>query len=132
MEGLGVAANAIAVIDVSIKVASLWIQYAKDVKNAAASIERLKKEVISLEGVTKAVQALLDSPNGAKIEKSQRLRDDVDKSLMQLKLLELKVTPRTSRKVMSRMGLHALKWPMQPWEMITRKVRFGSKFLQNT
>ncbi|KAH7112411.1 hypothetical protein EDB81DRAFT_670836 [Dactylonectria macrodidyma] len=117
MEVLGVAANVIAVVDLSIKVASLCVQYAKDVKNAAADIERLKKEVNNLKGVSEAVQELLDSPNGAKLEKSQRLKDDLDNGLSQLKSLKLRLTPRTSHKAMSRIGLHALKWPFQSKEV---------------
>ncbi|KAI5465095.1 hypothetical protein BGZ63DRAFT_412496 [Mariannaea sp. PMI_226] len=134
MEGLGVAASVIAVVDISIKVASLCVQYAKDVKNAAASIERLQKEVISLKGVADAIQALLSSPNGLKLEKSQRLKDDLDKSLGQLKSLERRLSPRTSRKAMSRMGLHALKWPFQSKEMddLVERLRRHAETINRT
>ncbi|KAF7535511.1 hypothetical protein G7Z17_g13194 [Cylindrodendrum hubeiense] len=117
MEVLGVAANVIAVVDISIKVASLCVQYARDVKNAAADIERLKNEVTNLKGVTEAVQELLNNPNSAKLEKSQRLEKNLDDSRCLLERLELRLTPRTSRKAMSKIGLRALKWPFQRKEV---------------
>ncbi|KAH6995447.1 hypothetical protein BKA56DRAFT_650369, partial [Ilyonectria sp. MPI-CAGE-AT-0026] len=117
MEALGVAANVIAVVDISIKVASLCVQYARDVKNAAADIERLKNEVTNLKGVTEAVQELLNNPNSAKLDKLQRLENDLDHSRVLLQTLELRLTPRTSRKAMSKLGLRALKWPFQRKEV---------------
>jgi hypothetical protein len=42
LEGLGLAANVIAVIDLSAKVISWCYQYSKDVKNARADIEQLQ------------------------------------------------------------------------------------------
>ncbi|KAL6406380.1 vegetative incompatibility protein HET-E-1 [Ilyonectria robusta] len=113
MEGLGVAVNVITVVELSVKVASLCLQYAKDVKNAAADIERLQKEVTNLHKVSKEVQSLVKSPNGAKLERSQSLDNALKDSLSQLESLEQRLKPRTSRKAMSRIGIRALKWPFQ-------------------
>ncbi|KAH7122204.1 hypothetical protein B0J13DRAFT_612415 [Dactylonectria estremocensis] len=117
MEAVGVAANVIAVVDISIKVASLCVQYAKDVKNAAADIERLKNEVANLEGVAKAVQKLLNNSNSAKLNESQELKNNLDDTRSRLETLHLRLTPRTSRKAMSKIGLRALKWPFQSKEV---------------
>ncbi|KAH7125043.1 hypothetical protein B0J13DRAFT_511355, partial [Dactylonectria estremocensis] len=117
MEVLGVAANVIAVVDISIKVASLCVQYARDVKNAAADIERLKNEVTNLKGVTETVQGLLNNPNSANLDKSQTLEKNLDGSRCLLQRLELRLTPQTSRKAMSKIGLRALKWPFQRKEV---------------
>ncbi|KAH6970500.1 hypothetical protein BKA56DRAFT_529716, partial [Ilyonectria sp. MPI-CAGE-AT-0026] len=117
MEGLGVASNVIAVADLSMKVASLCIQYAKDAKNAASDIERLNNEVANLQNVAKNVQELLNSLNGAKLEKSQRLRDDLKNSASQLETLKKKLEPSTGRKGMRKMGLRSLKWPFQSKEV---------------
>ncbi|KAH7114714.1 hypothetical protein B0J13DRAFT_408670, partial [Dactylonectria estremocensis] len=116
-EVLGVAANVIAVVDISIKVASLCVQYARDVKNAAADIERLKNEVTNLKGVTETVQGLLNNPNSANLDKSQTLEKNLDDSRCLLQRLELRLTPQTSRKAMSKIGLRALKWPFQRKEV---------------
>ncbi|KAH6988809.1 hypothetical protein BKA56DRAFT_245826 [Ilyonectria sp. MPI-CAGE-AT-0026] len=117
MEVLGIAANVIAVVDISIKVASLCVQYARDVKMAAADIERLKIEVTNLQRVTEAVQGLLNNPSSAKLDESQRLENNLNHSRLLLETLELRLTPRTSRKAMSKIGLRALKWPFQRKEV---------------
>ncbi|KAH8736502.1 hypothetical protein BGZ61DRAFT_411264, partial [Ilyonectria robusta] len=111
MEGLGVVANVIAVVDLSVKVASLCLQYAKDVRNAAADIERLHKEVTNLRRTSQDVQSLLKSPNGKKLEKSRNLDDALGRSLLRLAELKERLKPSTTYKAMSRIGLRALKWP---------------------
>ncbi|KAF7548859.1 hypothetical protein G7Z17_g6795 [Cylindrodendrum hubeiense] len=113
MEVIGVAANAIAVVDLSVKVAAVCLQYAKDVKNAAADINRLRTEVAGLEKASKDVQQLLASPNGAKLEKSQSLESTLKESRLQLEKLDQRLKPKTPHKAMSRIGLRALKWPFQ-------------------
>jgi hypothetical protein len=57
----------------SVKVASLCLQYANDVKKAMADIERLHKEVTNLQNVAKEVQGLLSILDGAKLERSQSM-----------------------------------------------------------
>lgn len=111
MEGLGVVANVIAVVDLSVKVASLCLQYAKDVRNAAADIERLHKEVTNLRRTSQDVQSLLKSPNGKKLEKSRNLDDALGRSLLRLAELKERLKPSTTYKAMSRIGFRALKWP---------------------
>jgi hypothetical protein len=128
MEILGVAANVIAVVDLSAKISSLWVQYGREVKNAAADIERLRKEIASLQGVTKAVQDLLNGPDGKKLDKSQ-LETYLNECVLLLKILELKLTPRTARKLRGKMGFTTLKWPFQSKE-VDDLVRQFSKFVQ--
>ncbi|KAL6409952.1 Vegetative incompatibility protein HET-E-1 [Ilyonectria robusta] len=113
MEGLGVAANAIAVVDLSVKVGSLCLQYAKDVKNAAADIDLLHEEVTNLQRVTKQVQGLLEGPNRAKLENSQSLDDALKRSRSHLEGLEQRIKPEPARKAMRKLGLRAFKWPFQ-------------------
>lgn len=113
MEGLGVAANVIAVIDLTVKVASLCLQYAKDVKNAADDIHRLHEEVTNLERVTKQVEGLLKGPNGMKLQNSQILDDALKRSRSHLEELDQKLKTNPGRKAMRRIGLRAFKWPFQ-------------------
>ncbi|CAG9939393.1 unnamed protein product [Clonostachys rosea f. rosea IK726] len=128
MEMLGVAANVIAVVDLSAKISSLCVQYGREVKNAAADIERLRKEIASLQGVTKAVHDLLNGPDGKKLDKSQ-LETYLNECVLLLKNLELKLTPRTARKLIGKMGFTTLKWPFQSKE-VDDLVRQFSKFVQ--
>jgi hypothetical protein len=55
MDGLGVAANAIAVVELSTKIASLCVQYSLAVKHAKADIEHLGEEVNSVTELLRGV-----------------------------------------------------------------------------
>ena len=73
MEGLGVAANIIALVDLCAKVALFCYQYSLAVKDAKNDITRLQGEVKSLRDVLGEVQQLLDGPDSAKLSASQKL-----------------------------------------------------------
>ncbi|KAM5345913.1 hypothetical protein ACJ41O_011774 [Fusarium nematophilum] len=113
MEALGVAANAIAVVDLSFKVISVCSEYAKDVKNAKADIEELLEEVDQLRTVAKHVQGLLKSPKGAELRASGDLDKVLQTSRGLLTELEAKLQPKPGRKTMSLIGIRALRWPFQ-------------------
>lgn len=113
MEGLGVAASVIAVVELSAKVASLCFQYSKDVKKAKDDIERLCGEVINLENAATSVHQLLSGPNSAKLKASQQLVIAIRDSQSQLQRLRENLRPKTTRQAISRLGLRALKWPFQ-------------------
>ncbi|KAH8747606.1 hypothetical protein F5883DRAFT_509598 [Diaporthe sp. PMI_573] len=73
MEGLGVAASVIAVVELSAKIASICSQYIKDVKNAENDVRRLLQEVNSLGAIAGYINRLLRGPNAARLESSQKL-----------------------------------------------------------
>ncbi|KAK4182235.1 hypothetical protein QBC35DRAFT_351642, partial [Podospora australis] len=62
MDGVWAAASIIAVIELSVKGASLYIQYSSAVKNAEPDIERLQGELQGLETTLQGAQELLESP----------------------------------------------------------------------
>lgn len=134
MEVIGVAANVIAVVDLSVKVASLCLQYAKDVKNAAADIERLREEVTNLQKVSEQVRDLLDGPNGARLKNSQNLDDVLGRSVSHLLELERNLKPKTSSKVKRRLGLRAFQWPFQreEHEALIKNLRQLSQTVSQT
>ncbi|KAL5627309.1 hypothetical protein BROUX41_003462 [Berkeleyomyces rouxiae] len=117
MEAIGAVANVVAVIDLSAKVGLLCFQYGKDVKNAATEIARLRKEVVSLQKITAQVQTVLESPNAQKLKDSKRLDDVLKQSHTQLTELDQRLKPKTTSKAMRRLGLRALKWPLQRGEV---------------
>ncbi|KAL5614320.1 uncharacterized protein BROUX77_000157 [Berkeleyomyces rouxiae] len=117
MEALGVAVNILSVIDLSIKVGSLCLKYAKDVKNTAADINRLYGEVTSLQKITQQVKDLLDGPNGEKLKSSQSLNDALKRSHFDLEKLEQALKVKTGRNMMRRLSLYSLKWPFKRDEM---------------
>ncbi|RYP78020.1 hypothetical protein DL770_006952 [Monosporascus sp. CRB-9-2] len=112
-EGLGVAASAIAVIELSAKVASLCLQYSKNVKHAKEDITRIHDEVIRLKNTSKEVQNLVNSPRGTKLKASQKLGDTLKDSQSRLERLDHELTPSKGRQVMKQFGLRALKWPFE-------------------
>ncbi|RFU81388.1 vegetative incompatibility het-e-1 [Trichoderma arundinaceum] len=113
MEGLGVATSIFSVVELSAKVASLCLQYSKDVKHAKDDILRLRGQISDLENASKTIQELLESPNSAKLKASQQLHVAIHSSQSQLQGLHDSLRPRTARQAMSRLGLRSLKWPFQ-------------------
>jgi hypothetical protein len=113
MEGLGVAASVIAVVDLSAKVAQWCIQYSREVKDAKDDILRMHKEVQNLGNVASDVQHLITRPDRAELSTSEKLRDAIDNCSAQLKTLERTLDPGKARKAMRRFGYRALKWPFQ-------------------
>ena len=112
-EGLGIAASAIAVIELAAKVASLCLQYSKDVQGARDDIARLERTATELRNWSERVKGLLNGPHGESLKASQQLRATLDDSQRQLEQLKNKLTPNTPRAAMKRIGLRALKWPFE-------------------
>ncbi|KAK1840385.1 Vegetative incompatibility protein HET-E-1-like protein 7 [Colletotrichum chrysophilum] len=113
MDGLGIAANVIAVVELSVKVASICLQYSKGVKNASDDIVRVTQELNNLKVTAEGASRLLEGPYGAKLETSHQLLGAVKAAESRLERLEADLQPRSTRKAMSRLGLRALKWPFQ-------------------
>lgn len=91
MEGLGIAANVIAVIELSAKVASLCLEYSRAVRRAKSDIQRLLHELSTLKVTLEGARQLLESPNGGRLQTSQRLRDGLSGCSSQLTKLETKL-----------------------------------------
>jgi hypothetical protein len=125
MEGLGVAASVIAVIDLSAKIASLCSQYIKDVKNAEKDVRRLLQGVSSLNTVTGDINKLISGSDSARFKSSQKLKSVVEDGLSELQALETKLEglerklrPGGRRyKIIARIGLAALRWPLSSKEV---------------
>jgi hypothetical protein len=116
-ETLGVASSVIAVVDLSAKVLSLCLQYSRKVKNAKDDIDRLRKEVAAFQDTTKKLRTLLEGSHGKELNASHQLVsaiEDGHSTLGELEqLLEQHLQPSAGRKVMSRFGMRALKWPFE-------------------
>jgi hypothetical protein len=117
MEGLGVAANVMAVIDLSAKVATLCFQYSKEVASARADIQRLHAQVKHLGAALQASQRLMESTKSQSLSTSQELVGSFRDCITELGRLEQKLSPRTVRTTMRRLGLRALKWPFNSKEV---------------
>jgi hypothetical protein len=117
MEGLGVAASAIAVVELCAKVASLCVQYSRDVTSAKNDTTRLQGEVKSLRDVLGEVEQLLDGPDGAKLSASQKVLEALRDGFSQLKTLDERLNPGKARKAVSFIGVRALRWPFESKEV---------------
>lgn len=113
MEGLGVAASVIAVVELSAKIASLCFQYSLAVKDAKADIERLGGEINSVADLLRDVGKLIQSPENSQLLTSQKLCGALEHCLSQLSQLNAKLNPTKTRKTMSRLGVRSLKWPFE-------------------
>ncbi|RKK65198.1 hypothetical protein BFJ69_g16501 [Fusarium oxysporum] len=112
-EALGVASSVIAVVDLSAKVFSLCLQYSREVKNAKDDIERLREEVATFQATTKKLQILVEGPRGKELSTSQQLKSAIEDGRSRLEKLAQQLQPPTHRKVMSRFGARAFKWPFE-------------------
>ncbi|KAL6893443.1 hypothetical protein GGI43DRAFT_413354 [Trichoderma evansii] len=122
MEGLGIAANIIAVADLSAKLLSLFFQYSREVKNAKNDISRLSNEVKNFKKASASIQQLINGPHELKLQASRKLCDAVDEGLLRLQELEQSLRPRRHQKAMSRAGIRALRWPFQSKD-VERAIR---------
>ncbi|CAG9988698.1 unnamed protein product [Clonostachys byssicola] len=117
MEGIGVAANLVAVVDITAKIAAQCYDYAKKVYSAKADIDRVQKEIIALTGIAKSVQGLLSGPNGDRLATSHPLQTAIGDALDLLRTVDEKMALKKGQKTMSRLGLRALKWPFKKSEI---------------
>ncbi|KAJ5368809.1 Vegetative incompatibility protein HET-E-1 [Penicillium cataractarum] len=116
MDGVSAAANILAVLDLTAKVASLLFQFSKQVKVAKSDIERLNRELERLNITLKGGRELLESPNGAKLQTSQGLLASLHDCSLTLSEVEAKLSRKLnagSSRMMSRFGLRALTWPFE-------------------
>ncbi len=113
MDVLSPAASAIAVIEISAKIAALCFQYSTSVKNAKKDIERLLRKVNDIRNVFEQVKQLSDEGDIMQPDLSGPLKE----CLLQLEELKTQLDPGKTRKPMSLVGVRALKWPFTSKEV---------------
>jgi hypothetical protein len=117
MDGLSGAASIIAVVNLSAEIASRCFQYSVAVKNAKEDIGSLQREVSCIGDVLRGAGELLGGSGGVRLLTSQRLSDSLKGCFVQLGELNRRLEPSNTRKVMSRVGVRALKWPFTSKEV---------------
>lgn len=113
MEGLGVTASVIAVVNMSAKVVGWCAKYAGDVKNSSNEKVRLLREVTELNYVAQKAKSFLEGPHGVRLQASTELLLAITVSESQLQQLERKLKTGAALHTTSGVGLRALKWPFQ-------------------
>ena len=109
MDGVSAAASVVALVETSLKVVSLCVEYCSHVKNAKKDADRLYLEVKALSSVLQNLDKLARSPRS--------LNEDIKQCLIHLEHLQKKLEPGKGRKAMSRCGIRALKWPFERKEL---------------
>src|SRR5437667_7137257 len=122
MAGLGEAASIIAVIQVADRVLCLCGKYASAVKDAKEDIRRLTSEIEALRKVLKSADEMGNS-SAMKLYTSESMLEVLAGSIKEcrstLSDLETRLDPGKERKkIMSRFGLRALKWPFSSKDVI--------------
>jgi metal-responsive CopG/Arc/MetJ family transcriptional regulator len=113
MAGIGEAASVIAIIDLSVKVASLCVQYSREVAGAKKEITSLQEELGALQNVLNQLNKLLDQPNGAKLSTAPGIKRALGAIKAQLQDVDKMLDIEKSRNPLRRYGLRAMKWPFE-------------------
>ncbi|KAF5593171.1 heterokaryon incompatibility protein het-E-1 [Fusarium pseudocircinatum] len=123
LEGLGIVANVIAVVDLSLKVISWCSKYAQDVKNSNDSRARLLQAIITLHYESEKIRHLLTGKNGSKPKASQKLAHAMGSSEVQLRDLESLLSDKTNSS--------SLRWPLrkEKVESAIRNIENATKTL---
>ena len=111
MEAIGGLATVTTVVNLSIKVISLCVEYLSSVKGAKEDIERVIGEVKDVQSILQKVQQLVQSSNGRKLQTSQSIVDGIKRCAEILEDLKDSLELGKRQKAMSRVGLRAFKWP---------------------
>ncbi|KAF3316025.1 hypothetical protein TWF173_002805 [Orbilia oligospora] len=111
-EAIGVAASIATFVEISIKVASLCMDYAKKVRNAEDDIGCLRTKTEGTATLAKDIQEQIKSDKTGQLSTSQKLQQVVDQCCSQIGSIQKRLDPSTRRKFMSSIGLR-LKWPFE-------------------
>jgi hypothetical protein len=117
MDGLSSVASVIAVIQLTGSIVKTCGRYIQEVKDARDDIITLQRTVVGLEGVLQKLKELIQDPRGAKLPTSSSLVNNISDCLSHLVALEEKIDLGRGRRMMKRLGIRALKWPLKRTEV---------------
>lgn len=117
MDGVSAAASVVALVEISLKVLSLTVEYSAKVKTAKEDIARFRIELEAFIKVLQNLQELARSPEATKLVALKALAKSIRQCELDLESLQKKLEPSKGRKAMSRYGVRALKWPFESSEL---------------
>jgi hypothetical protein len=121
MDGLSLAANIIAVVDIAVKVGSICHEYLKSLKEAKPDINRFIQEVQAYQSVLDKLQQVLQSPDGVRLSASQDLKQRIENSHLELvriyDRLDQTLNSAMRKNTMSFFSSRTLKWPFEKKEL---------------
>uniref|UniRef100_A0A0D2XTW7 Nephrocystin 3-like N-terminal domain-containing protein n=1 Tax=Fusarium oxysporum (strain Fo5176) TaxID=660025 RepID=A0A0D2XTW7_FUSOF len=130
-EVLGIAANVIAVVEISVKILQVCSQYGQDVTNVKADVAELQQEVETLYDTAKKVKTLIEGSQGAKLKASQDFALKITETLSLLSKVDAKLQPPAKSSVRQHLGLKSLKWPFESGQvhLVVQRIRRCSESL---
>lgn len=115
MDGLSCAASVIAVIQLTGSIVGICGGYLQGVRNAKQDISSLQQAIISLERTLQNLKEFLQGPSGKYLSTLQILNSDVTNCRLVLMALKDKIDPE--KKIMRRLGIRSLRWPLKRTEV---------------
>ncbi|OQE12757.1 hypothetical protein PENFLA_c063G02943 [Penicillium flavigenum] len=132
MDGLSSAASVIAVVQVTGSLVKLCASYIQDVKDARDEIFIVQRAIRSFQDTLQELQRLLRTNDGKALPTTSQLVSTIADCLSDLQSLKARLDPGKGRKLMRKMGLRALKWPLKRAEVegVTQNLeRYKSSFV---
>lgn len=111
-ETFGIAASALAVVELSAKVVQKCTQYTQGVLGAKAEIERITDEVEGLGELAASIQQL-SSKSPGELNTLQRLQPLLTQCQSRLTEIQAGLEPGKRQTAMTKLGLRALTWPFK-------------------
>jgi uncharacterized membrane-anchored protein YhcB (DUF1043 family) len=135
MEGLGIAANAIAVVDLAAKACGVVYQYAKSAKGCPKTVAQLQKELESVKISLDGLRGIADKfeaavPSGEQPPVISQLSRELEECQTTLRALIKDLEGHFSNKLREKLGKR-FKWPMREpevMEFIQRLQRYQQNF----
>lgn len=107
----------LAVAVTTTQVLSLLTKYYQGVFGAKTDVQRLLSEIQSFQDVLRKIQEPLNSPKGTRLSASSSQAAAIAHAISSLEKLKEKLDPSHGKKIMNRVGLRALKWPLTKKEV---------------
>jgi hypothetical protein len=117
MEAVSSTASVIAVIQLTGSLVKLCGGYLREVRNARGEILTLQQGITGLQESLQDLQKFLQSNNGNALRTSSRLLSNIAHCLSELQALETRLDQGKGKKLMSKMGLRAIQWPLKRTEV---------------
>jgi hypothetical protein len=121
-----------AVIQLAGSLVNICGGYFQEVKDARDEILTLQQAIAVLQRTLQDLLELLQSDDGTALPTSSRLARNITDCLSNLQALRAKLNPGKGKKLMRKVGLRALKWPLKRAEVdcaIQNLERYKTSFL---
>lgn len=119
MEAVGAAASIVGLLEISLKVLSLTVEYSTQVKSAKEDISRFRLELEAFIQAVRSLHELSQNPEASKLVTFNSIArsGSIQQCELDLKNLQTKLKPSKGDRAMSRYGVRALKWPFESKEL---------------